>query len=429
MISAPPATLAHDALVPQRDLLLDPAEVARRLATALGPRGPITIGHCERTRAKYRVGDSLRALYEIEVDGTRYAVSARTFRDGRSAAVFRQAVEVAAGCGPLRPLVHDADLDTVFWVFPNDRRIRHLTVLAGDSALLARLLGRPCERARVVAYAPEKAATAACLNTHHAIVAYAKVYAGDDGARGYAVHRALARSLRGDQPELRIPGAIVYSAELHTLVVEPIEGRCLAELDGLQLTAAARRVGVALAGLHTAPPPDARRFSRLDVDVLHEAARLVGLVRPDVRALAEGLARDLASRWEEPAGPPTCLHGDVNFRNWIVGDRGVGLVDLDSVSAGPSAADLGSLLSSLRYRHRVGRFPRAVERRLAAAVLAGYASVRDLPSPRLLRWHTAAALLTERVLRAVTRLRPEALPYLDVILTDARQALEGIDDA
>src|SRR5262245_32915875 len=228
MIWAPPATLAHDALVPQRDLLLDQVNVARRLATALGPRGPITIGHCERTRAKYRVGESLRVLYELEADGARYAVSARTFRDGRSAGAFRHAVEVAMGSGPLRPVVHDAELDTVFWAFPNDRRIRHLSVLARDSEPLARLLGRPSERARVVAYAPERAATAACLDAHGAIVGYAKVYAGDEGARGYAVHRALSRGLRRGRPELSIPDAIAYSAALHTLVVAPIEGRCLA---------------------------------------------------------------------------------------------------------------------------------------------------------------------------------------------------------
>ena len=136
----------------------------------------------------------------------------------------------------------------------------------------------------------------------------------------------------------------------------------------------------------------------------------------------------LVSTWNPPDDPPVCLHGDVNFRNWVINDECIGLVDLDSLCVGPAAADLGSMLAGLRYHHRIGRFSGALEWQSAAALLAGYASVRRLPAARALRWHAAAALLTERALHAVTWMRPEALPYLDVLLADARAILGGDGD-
>lgn len=424
----PTMALASDPEVPQRDLLVDPAEVARRLSPVLGSLGPITIEACERVRVKYRIGESLRVVHRVQVEGAWHIISARTFPNGGSARAYHRALDVAVGCGRLRPVVHDVALDTVFWTFPNDRKIVQLWMLAGDSVALEHIIGRPLRRTRVVAYAPEKIATLQCLDADSAIAAYAKVYAGDEGARSYAIHASLADSLSVARDDLRVPKPIAYSAAHRTLVLEPIDGRCLADLKGPVLRAVSRRLGVALARLHSAPPPDARRCTHPGLERLQQAARLVGHARPDVASLAHGLAIDLTSQFEESGEAPTCLHGDVNFRNWVVGADGVGLVDLDLVSVGPAAADLGSLLSGLRYRHRIGRISRMVERQSASAVLAGYASVRALPAARAVRWYTAAALLSERALRAVTWMRGDALPHLEALLRDARVILGGDGD-
>jgi hypothetical protein len=420
--------LAPDPQVAQRDLLVDPVEVARRLSPRLGHHGPITIECCERVRVKYRIGESLRVVHRVRVEGVWYVISARTFRNGSGAEAYHRAADVAVGCGPLRPVVHDEALDTVFWTFPNDRKITRLWMLAGDPTPLEQMIGRPLSGTRVVAYAPEKIATLQCLDTESTITAYAKVYAGDEGARSYAVHASLADSVTTACNDLRVPMPMAFSAAHRTLVLEPINGRCLADLDGPALRAVARRLGVALARLHSAPPPDTRPSLHPGLERLQHVARLLGHARPDVASLAHDLARDLAARWEASGDLPTCLHGDVNFRNWIIGEDGVGLIDLDLVSVGPAAADLGSLLSGLRYRHRIGRISRMVERQSASAVLAGYASVRALPAASAVRWYTAAALLTERALRAVTWMRSEALPHLDVLLRDARVILRGDGD-
>jgi Ser/Thr protein kinase RdoA (MazF antagonist) len=141
-------------------------------------------------------------------------------------------------------------------------------------------------------------------------------------------------------------------------------------------------------------------------------------VRPDVAELA--LALEQALR-DAPPGPArlVCLHGDVHAKNVLVHDGGAALVDLDDVAGGDAAADLGSALAGLRYGELVGR----AGRESAQPLLDGYADEAPLPGVDALRWHTAAALLGERALRAVTRLRPAGLEQLDEVLAAGLEEL------
>jgi Ser/Thr protein kinase RdoA (MazF antagonist) len=102
----------------------------------------------------------------------------------------------------------------------------------------------------------------------------------------------------------------------------------------------------------------------------------------------------------------------------------VALIDLDQAGLGPAAADLGSALAGIRYSALVAD-EAARGDRLQRALVDGYASLRDVPDPETLRWHVAAALLSERALRAVSRIRPDGLAHLGAVLADARAALRG----
>jgi len=147
--------LAPDPAVPQRDALLDERFMAARLGAA----------RCERINAKYRVGDSLRVVYRA--DGDR-VLAGRTFR-GRSRSVFRRA---AAAAGEPGVVLHLEELETVFWRFPHDRRLAGLRVLDRLDALV----GTPVASTRLMAYAPERAATAECRGADGRVVAYVKVH-------------------------------------------------------------------------------------------------------------------------------------------------------------------------------------------------------------------------------------------------------------
>jgi tRNA A-37 threonylcarbamoyl transferase component Bud32 len=417
--------LASDSHLPQRDLLLDADEVARHLSSRLGTTGPLAIDSCARLRAKYRIGDSLRVLYRIRVGNDDYTVAARAFGAGRSKQAYERAALDAFSSDSLRPVAHDAGLETVFWTFPNDRRISGLRALTDIPAERAQLFAPAWTRSRVVAYAPEKCATAQCLDDRLRVLAYAKVYARDDGRRIFDVYNALRRTQTSETGGVRLPRAFAYVEADHMLLLEAVEGRRIADLHGDDLLQGYRQLGASLAALHNLPLPDGLpSFKRLDLQRIRRAARVVGQARPDVRREAHDLANELSLRWEPSSVPVVCLHGDVHPKNGILhGDR-LTLIDLDQAATGNAAADLGSLLGNLAYTHRAGLLSRPAARELGLAFLDGYASLRQLPEKASLRWHTAAALLAERALRAINRIRPEGLLCLRELLIEANDILQ-----
>ena len=252
-------------------------------------------------------------------------------------------------------------------------------------------------------------------------LAYAKAYAGDEGARTRRVHDVL----RGPAAAagLRLPLAISYDPEHRVLECEALDGRPLAALEGPELEAGMRRLGAALAHLHRLEaPPLTPPFERLEPTELRRAAALIADLRPD----CAGAARELADRLvaERPqAAAAVCLHGDVHPKNVLVDDARLALVDLDQVALGPAAADAGGILAGLRYRRLIGELSGAAEDALAQAVLDGYAAAGGRLDPADLRWHVAAALLAERALRAITRVRPRGIERLSALLAEADATL------
>lgn len=415
--------LATDTALPQRDRLLDLDEVRRRFSAQLGAAGAIQIDRCERLRVKYLPGASLRLLHRIKVGGASYTVAARSFTGGRSKAVFERATRQVAFCGHLLPVAHDEELDTVYWTFPNDRKITHLSVLASPPAALATLWDSRWSQSRIVAYAPEKCVTAECRSGNNELLAYAKIYA-DDEPGSYEIYNTLSKKIVAAGSTLDIARPLAYSEEHCTLLLEPVIGRRLADLAGGERVSGFRRFGAALAALHSLPVSgDLLPFTRLDLDRLQVAAQIIGRARPDSFVLAGDLARELCERRPGLTEQPVCLHGDVHPKNGILQKDRMALIDLDQAGTGPAAADLGSLLAALKYLRCVRFITQATERQLAGAFLCGYSAARRLPEPAALRWHTAAALLAERALRAVNRIRREGLQHLNELLLDSYRRL------
>ena len=417
-------TFAADPRLPQRDLLLDEAEVARRLSASLGLRGRLPISACERVRTKYRVGVSLRVLHRVRVEGRDYTVAARAFAAGESRRAYERAARVAVECAPLRAVFHDAELDAVFWTFPNDRKLARLEVLREVPTELARLFTPEWAHSRVVAYAPEKCATAQCLDGRSRVLAYAKVYAGEEGRRVYETYRALGRQLSSGSAALMLPRALAYDDARRTLLLEPVEGARAADLNAEEMPRGYYQLGAALAALHSLRAPEGLpAFERLTPAHVRQAASAIEAVRPDVRREVSRLAEEL-TRFRGPSDEsPVCLHGDVHPKNAVARGGVLTLIDLDQCAAGDPAADLGSLLAGLTYGRITSGAARPSARTLGEAFLSGYSSARALPPARSLRWHTAAALLAERALRAVNRVRPEGLARLRELLAAASEVL------
>lgn len=398
------ALLAHDPALPQRDVLIDEAVMAQYLAHLVASHGDFD--SCKRLRTKYRVGTSLRVLYEVSGSGHSHRIAARAFP--RTKRVVNQHAITRELYAP--------ELNTVFWIFPDDRKIKHLAVLNHLPAELRDIQGSEWIHSRIVGHAPEKSVTAQCLDADHRVLAYAKIYAGDEGREVYNVYKQLKQ-------ELRIPRALSYSEAHHLLLLESVPGVPLSALTADRARAYGY-LGEALRRLHELNPPSTTtKSTRLTPGGVARAAEIIAQARPQVAETVHQLADKLIARYR-PLDESVLLHGDLHPKNILVDDDRLSLLDLDQAATGPAAIDLASVIAGLRCEACLGLLTDDDCSSLITAFVTGYDVAEET-----LRWHVAAALLEERALRAVTRIRFGGLQKLPTILATANAVLNGGIDA
>jgi tRNA A-37 threonylcarbamoyl transferase component Bud32 len=416
--------LAPDDRLPHRDLLLDAAEVARRLSLRLGLAESLVINSCDRVRTKYRYGQSLRVLHRIRVGKEKFLVAARMFA-GTGQRSYEAGMKAPIACGPLRPITHDPEIRTVFWTFPNDRKITSLESLNCPPEDLRATRCPQWTRSRLMAYTPEKCATAECLDDEGKVVAYAKVYGNGEGLRVHTIYRELQRLL-SHQVAVQIPRVLGYSEAHGILLLEVVNGNQVCSLASEDRPNAYHKLGVALASLHSLPTPVALGPSeRLTWDRLKEAARVISAARPDVRREVANAIGALSACDRMASDTNVFLHGDLHPKNGILSNGQLALIDFDQAAVGSAAVDMGGVLAGLSYNQLTGLLTRSERETLSQQFLDGYSSVRHLPTTSSLQWHAAAALIRERALRAITRVRLQGLNHLREVLTEALSVLHS----
>jgi len=418
------ALLAPDPALPRRDDLLDGTLVGARLGELWGEGGGQTLGSCTRVRATYRRGESLRTTYRIEDGAGARLVSARMFTASRASGKFVQARDAAIHRGASSASVlFDDSLDTVFWVFPEDRKLRGLAELTSPSPATRAVLAGSWSRSELLAYTPEKAATVRCEDASGGVLGFAKVQVGDEGRRSVAVLRAARRGITDAGP-LRLPDAVAYLADRHMALFTPAPGRPLHQLSRDRLPEAMAALGAGLAVLHRQPTDGFAPFMRLDPSRLGAAAEVLQLARPDLAPLVQSLAQALLLS-PPSRGEPVLLHGDLHPKNVLVHDAGISLVDLDQAGSGPAAAELGGMLARLWCPRPGDEITDDTAATAADAFLASYGSA---PGHRDLHWYAAAALLVERAARAVHRVDVRTLSVLEQVLVTALRWTEDRAD-
>ncbi len=216
---------------------------------------------------------------------------------------------------------------------------------------------------------------------------------------------------------MRLPRALGYSETHRTLILEAIGGLRVADLQTESQSGIYTKFGAAIASLHKiAPPPNLPRFKRLNPERLPRVLQTIKKARPEFAHQAERLAEKLLEKIEFTDEFEVCLHGDVHAKNAIWQCGKLTLIDLDQVSAGQAACDVGSFLAGLHYKKCTGEITAKKCEEIAECFLSGYAQIRTLPPEKFLRWHTAMALFAERAARSVTRVREEGLNHLGEIL-------------
>jgi len=389
--------LAHDPALPQRDLLLDETVMTEYLSRLI-----FGIKDCERLRTKYRVGTSLRVLYELRGSGRSYRIAARAFP--RTRRVTNQSTS--------RVELNAPELNAMFWIFPHDRKIKNLTVLSKIPDELRNIEGRTWTKSRIVAHAPEKSVTAQCLGENGQIIAYAKIYAVDEGRQIFETYKAVTC-------EVQVPRVIAYSERHHLLLLKSVTGIPLSTVAHCE--DAFFQLGKALKNLHRIDPPSSLPcHTRLTPEAVAQATTTLSQARPDVADLVQHLSAKLIAQYTP--GKPAFLHGDVHPKNIFLNKESLFLLDLDQAATGAATADLGSVIAGLYCDACTGSRSWREAASLKRALLTGYGEQRH---SQLLRWHIAAALLQERALRSVTRIRTATLQKLPEILRVAHTVLNG----
>jgi tRNA A-37 threonylcarbamoyl transferase component Bud32 len=419
-------SLIADRVLPQRDLLLDPGFMAGLFSQKLGASGPLKVDRCEHLRTTYHAGESLRVAYRVFAGGQSCIVAGRQFPEGDSQKRFEESKLKAVDCGPFRPVFYDPDTESIFWTFPNDRKIANLHALVDIPQELTGLFAPRWTKSNVVAYAPENCATVQCLSAKDDLLAYAKVYASDHSQTCFSTYTALRQSAESERAEISFPEVVYHSSQYHILVLQALRGKRMADVQGRELFGAFARLGRALGWLHSLPVPEhLPEFPRFTNSHMQLAASTIGFVRSELAQLASEICDALCGRKKKLSDASVCLHGDVHPKNGVLLEKGIALIDLDQASLGPPAADLGSLLAALRYERHIGLLTEAAEHTLADVFLTGYQQICMLPEPESLRWHMAAALLAERSFRSVSRIRLPGLQCLPELLMDAQRLLAG----
>ena len=414
--AAPYTGFTADPVVPSREFLLDPDYVADRLGHIFGR----PVSNCSLRRAKYRLGESLRVVYDVDADGRQFVMSARTFPD--SAAAFERACSSAEPVDGMAGVAHDPTTQTVWWTLPNDRRLRNLGTLLDPPKRVRQSSGVAWDQSLLVQYAPERSATVQLLDAHGHVTGYAKAYRDRDVMDIAEDYNRVAASITVFDG-VRTPRALGWARPDRIVVLEPMRGRTWTQLPADLQPEAMQRLGRALGNVHNMPTVFGRGpFQRYRLERVVNSADLVALARDDVAADARRLGDRLAD--EPPARAPVVgLHGDMHTENVLFHGEEVHIIDFDQGGSGPASADLGSIMASL-LTYQLVNPDKAVDG-LVAALLDGYRSAAPLPSESDLRWYTAAAFVAERAIRAVNRINESTLAVLPELLALGEEVLAG----
>ena len=410
-----PIGLITDPVILTRDVLLDPDAVAEQISRIWQHELPVE--SCTLRRAKYRIGESLRVVYDVVADDKTFVMSARTFAD--SASAFGQSARATPVHG-MPGIAHDPETSSVWWTVPNDRRLQNVGTLLDPPLRVRQNGGVDWHESTLVEYAPERSATVRIRDKNGQVSGYAKAYRDRDPFEVATQYNSVAASVALIDG-MRTPRALGWARPDRIVVLEPMPGLPWTQLPVQSQPLAAQRFGSALAHVHGLSTGLGRGpFQRYRPERVRNSADLVATARPDVSAAATRLRDKLA------AGPPApqaivCLHGDVHANNVLFHGDNVHMIDFDQGGSGAASADLGSMLASLMTLGLLD--PEIAAQQLSSAFLAGYSAVRPLPPSAELRWYTAAAFVAERAIRAVNRVNQPVLEMLPQVLEMAEATL------
>lgn len=328
----------------------------------------------------------------------------KAYREGASAGAYAQALASAvAPAGFGAALAHLPAHDMLWWAWPNDPGLPQLPTLL-DPLRLAAHLPAACGGAVGVAavqalrYEPERRATLRCRLRDGRVI-YGKTFSRAL-CDGHAA-TVLARFEHAWSQAAQDPLAAAVAQPLgqdeatHCFWQAAAPGVPLRELTDDDAVPALRRLGQALARLHTTPLALGETHSV--AHWLSEArlrAQKIIRVAPPLAARAAALVQRLeAAAQTLPSLPLSLVHGDFHPEQvWVHEGRPL-LFDFDEFALGQPMEDLAAFITKLRQAKGVSDTLRKAGSR---ALLQGYrAAAPGHWQPQWLQWHQTVQALVQ----------------------------------
>jgi len=391
--------------IPGLRCLMDPEEFSRALRE-VAPELPVDSARIRYLR--YKPGMNCLAAYELTMSGERVVCHAKAYRGGDSSKLdkARQRVEAMSLDGGGRWVLPERGVEIC--VFPNDNKISSLGRIV-DPELRCRLIDRVsagldsglcAATPRLLAYKPERRYTAALMSggRERAVI---KIYA----PAAYEAARAGVQ-LGGELGDLRAAQLLGASDKRYAMMFEWMPGRLLTEaiLDPTWDPACLVRVGAGLARFQSLrrivdAKDESRTWDRAiklvqrrDVETVAPLAELLSFLCPQLAVELQRVAEELPRRLLDAASPRTIIHGDFYSKQILLGDTGIGLIDLDEVGLGDPVSDLGTFMAHVERDGLCGRISADRTQMVRDALVAGYETSRGLDVHRCVPVFTAFKL-------------------------------------
>lgn len=434
---------------------------ARELIAARGLAAQFHLEDCRMIHAKYRPGKNCLASYLLKINDLKTGqrreqiVTALFCRAGESRRLFEDARErpiVPIALGALSDgLFHLPELEAVVWAFPNDRKLTGLPVLTDAQRLrseilpevVARNFGDDCEIVDLTKNLIHYVAERACMvrveldtrrrrtGARDSRVLFGKTYCLDEAETAWRGLQDLWESEARRHGRLLIPQPAAYQPGIKTIWQMGLKGRTLVEYHAwsARFSELLTDAGRAVATLHQTEISFVPPFERVEViSKLESSAALIAKVRPSCREPLRELVGHLIAGFNSiEQRPVVTLHGDLHLKNFFVTNDQVALIDLDNIGRGDPLLDVGSFVAAIHYRGLLEG--RAVEERelVARQFIEAYrANVAWTVSPSALNWYVAAALISERAYRCVTRMKAGRLEILDDLVGFVRGFIQQV---
>jgi hypothetical protein len=450
-------SFAADPAFPQLKIATDPALMKETFRTHLRPVGGkvYDIEDCRLVRIRYRQDSRRFLLYtlrlvepdtgrerDVQLTGLLYAQKDRAKQAWRKLQATDPQQEIPDGWLTFEPVSFVPELEMLVQVFPYDRRLPALPLLAAGPPpeLEPVLLGRfgPGEwrveawKIEPVRYRDQGAVLRYTAKGRNAATGrrierrfYAKVYRNEKGKKTYQALRALWKQARARE-SFSVVRPLAYLSDLRALILEEAPGTPLDEilLRERDTTEAVRRVAQALAAFNQGDAPATTQQHLLadQAAVLERARRLLGWACPHLREEVESIIEGVLAGLEEVPLMPT--HRDLKPDHIFVDGERTIFIDLDSLAKADPVLDPAYLLARLAAMPAL--FPIPPERARTAAREFAEEYFAHVPSTwqERLPFHYAGALL-KISFGLFGRQVPDWPDRIATLLEEARASLGG----